>query len=83
MARLAGGFDGERTWNMAKIIKRFLAVAIIAGTMSGCGYAGVAAAGDAAIVARNDWILMGLLRKVYICRITPTGLTQCSSSEDP
>ncbi len=68
---------------MKKSIKRLLAVAMIAGFMSGCGYAGVAAAGDAAIVARNDWILFGLLRKIYVCRITPTGLTQCSNAEDP
>ena len=68
---------------MRKTIKRILAAAMIAGIMSGCGYAGVAAAGDAAIVARNDWILFGLLRKVYVCRITPTGLTQCSNAEDP
>ena len=68
---------------MKKTIKRLFAVAMLAGIMSGCGYAGVAAAGDAAVVVRNDWILFGLLRKVYVCRITPTGLTQCSNAEDP
>ena len=66
-----------------KIIKRLVAVALLGAFLGGCGYAGVATAGDAAVVARNDWILFGLLRKVYVCRITPTGLTQCSSSEDP
>ena len=68
---------------MTKAIKRLAAIAIMGACLGGCGYAGVAAAGDAAIVARNDWILFGLLRKVYICRITPTGLTQCSASESP
>jgi hypothetical protein len=68
---------------MYKSIKRLAAIVVISVTLGGCGYSGVAAVGDAAIVARNDWILFGLLRKVYVCRITPTGLTQCSSSEDP
>ena len=68
---------------MYKTIKRLLAVAIVSATLGGCGYAGVTAVGDAAIVARNDWILFGLLRKIYVCRVTPTGLTQCSASEDP
>jgi hypothetical protein len=50
---------------------------------SACGYAGVATAGDAAVIARNDWFLFGLLRKVYVCKITPAGLTQCSNAEEP
>jgi hypothetical protein len=50
---------------------------------SGCGYAGVATAGDAAIVLRNDWFLFGALRKVYVCKITPGGLTRCSNAETP
>ncbi len=52
-------------------------------TASGCGYAGVAAAGDAVVVTRNDWFLFGLLRKTYVCKITPAGLTQCSNAESP
>jgi hypothetical protein len=50
---------------------------------SGCGYAGVATAGDAAVIVRNDWFLFGALRKVYVCKITPAGLTQCSNAETP
>jgi hypothetical protein len=48
-----------------------------------CGYAAIATAGDAAVVARNDWFLFGALRKVYVCKITPAGLTQCSSAATP
>jgi hypothetical protein len=63
---------------------RALFLALACGwSASGCGYAGVATAGDAAIVLRNDWILFGLLRKVYVCKITPGGLTQCSNAETP
>ena len=68
---------------MSRTIKRLFAIALLTATLGGCGYAGVAAAGDAAIIARNDWILFGLIRNVYVCRITPQGLTQCASAEDP
>jgi hypothetical protein len=60
----------------------FVAIALSC-ALGGCGYAGVATAGDAAVVVRNDWLLFGLLRKVYVCKITPQGLTQCSSSDTP
>lgn len=61
----------------------FVTVALGIGA-SACNYAGVAAVGDAAIIARNDnFITFGLLRKVYVCKITPGGLTQCSTAESP
>lgn len=50
---------------------------------SACGYAAVATAGDAVVIARNDWFLFGALRKVYVCKITPAGVTQCSSADTP
>ncbi|MGD8861337.1 MAG: hypothetical protein PVI30_15115 [Myxococcales bacterium] len=55
----------------------------LGGALGGCGYAGVATAGDAAVVVRNDWFLFGALRKVYVCKITPGGLTQCSAADNP
>jgi hypothetical protein len=68
---------------MPNVLKAvFVALALCAGS-SGCGYAGVATAGDAAVIARNDWFLFGALRRVYVCKITPTGLTQCSDDEAP
>ena len=68
---------------MHKALKALLVALTLAAAASGCGYAGVATAGDAAVIARNDWFLFGLLRKVYVCKITPTGLTQCSEAETP
>lgn len=63
---------------------RTLLLAMVLGFgASACGYAGVATAGDAAVIARNDWLLFGALRKVYVCKITPAGLTQCSNAETP
>ena len=66
----------------SSLMKILVVVALCFGA-GACGYAGIATAGDAAIVTRNDWFLFGLLRKVYVCKITPAGLTQCSSGEHP
>jgi len=63
--------------------KMLLVMAVAAATMSGCAYGGVAASGNTVVVTRNDGFLFGLLRKVYVCQITPTGLTQCSAGEAP
>ncbi|HEX2678191.1 MAG TPA: hypothetical protein VHM19_16165 [Polyangiales bacterium] len=65
--------------------KLALVVLLVAAATSvtGCGYAGVAAAGDAVVVTRNDWFLFGLLRKTYVCKITPQGLTSCANAESP
>ena len=68
---------------MRTVLKAFLLSVALGCVASGCGYAAVATAGDAAIVARNDYLLFGLLRRVYVCKITPQGLTQCSSAEEP
>ena len=64
-------------------LRPWLFALVLCGTLSGCGYAGVATYKDAAIVVKNDWFLFGALRKVYVCRITPHGLEQCSSAESP
>ena len=59
-------------------------VAALLGSLSaGCSYSGVAAAGDKAVVARNDGFLFGLLRKVSVCKVTDSGLTNCQESESP
>lgn len=62
---------------------RLLAVLVLSLSATGCGYASVATSGDAAIVVRNDYLLFGALRKVYVCRITETGLSQCAAQESP
>ena len=68
---------------MRNALRGLLVVLALGVSASACGYAGVATAGDAAVVVRNDWFLFGLLRKVYVCKITPAGLTQCSEAETP
>ena len=54
-----------------------------ASALTGCAYAGVGAVGDKAVVARNDGFLFGILRKVFVCKVTDTGLTSCQSADAP
>ena len=56
---------------------------VVASMLGGCAYSGVAMDGDTVVVARNDGLLFGALRKVYVCQATPTGLANCSSSVSP
>jgi hypothetical protein len=54
------------------------AIALLGMALSGsfgCAYGGIATAPDGSVlVARNDLLLFGLLRKIYSCRPGPTGL---------
>ncbi|MFI5307342.1 MAG: hypothetical protein ACHQ53_08320 [Polyangiales bacterium] len=68
---------------MQKALKALLVATVLGCALNACSYGGVATAGDAAIIARNDNILFGLLRKVYVCKVTPAGLSQCGSAEAP
>ena len=68
---------------MKKGICALLAVAALAGA-SGCGYAGVGTVGaDKVVVARNDGFLFGILRKVFVCKVTDAGLASCAANEAP
>ena len=67
-------------------MKKLMSVALLAAmaTTGACAYGGIAATGDGkAVVARNDGFLFGLLRKVYVCNVTPGGLTGCVAGENP
>ncbi|MCG8556685.1 MAG: hypothetical protein MJD61_15570 [Proteobacteria bacterium] len=68
---------------MRSLIRTLALTVALSSMLTGCFYAGIAASGDAAIVARNDAFLFGALRKVYVCKITSGGLTQCSEAESP
>ncbi len=59
-----------------------IVLASLAGA-TGCAYGGVGVAGDKAVVARNDGFLFGILRKVYVCKVSDTGLTGCAEGESP
>ena len=54
-----------------------------AAPLGGCSYGGVSASGDKVVIARNDNFLFGILRKVYVCKITDAGVTSCAESDSP
>jgi hypothetical protein len=64
---------------MQKLTRKLAALALIGMTMGGafgCAYGGVASAPDGTVyVVRNDMILFGLLRKVFVCKPSATGLS--------
>lgn len=68
-----------------KIITKISAGLLLASTLAtGCAYSGVATTSDnKAIVLKNDALLFGLLRAAYVCDVTPAGLANCQSSENP
>jgi len=66
-----------------KVLFASLTLAAIV-ALTGCAYGGVGVSADGhAVVARNDAFLFGLLRKVFVCQVSPTGLTACGSGESP
>jgi len=67
---------------MKKGIALVLAVAALS-SAAGCSYGGIAAAGDKVVVTRNDNFLFGILRKVYVCKVSDAGLAACQTSEAP
>ena len=70
--------------------KRLSAVALLMATLGGtgavvggCAYSGVAAAPDGTVViTRNDMLLFGLLRKVYVCKVNGDKLA-CTETPAP
>jgi hypothetical protein len=60
-----------------------LVLCAIAAGLGGCAYGGVGAVGDKAVIARNDGFLFGILRKVYVCKVTDSGLASCASADAP
>jgi hypothetical protein len=68
---------------MKKTLLILAAMGILASSATGCAYAGVGGSGDKVVVARNDGFLFGILRTVFVCKVTDAGLSSCNSSEAP
>ena len=63
---------------------KMLLVLLALSMVTGCAYGGVASAGKGrVVVTRNDGFLFGLLRKVFVCKATPNGLSDCREGEAP
>ena len=56
-----------------------LGIACVMALVGCSSYASVAASGDKALVAKNGFFG----KSVYVCTITPTGLTGCAAQESP
>ncbi len=66
-------------------MKKLLSITLVsASLLTGCAYGGIAmnASGDTVAIARNDALLFGLLRKVFICKASDAGVTKCVASEE-
>lgn len=66
--------------------RSILAVALAAfmSALVGCAYGGITATSSKQVVIpRNDWILFGALRKVYVCSVSEMGLGNCNAGEAP
>ena len=67
---------------MKKLLAAVAVVMTAGAIFAGCSYAGVAATSDGKVVLpRNDDFLYGLLRAIYVCKVTDDGLTECKSGE--
>jgi hypothetical protein len=68
---------------MKKVILTSFAILTLAASANGCAYGGIGAVGDKAVVTRNDAFLFGILRKVFVCKVSDSGLTSCQSADAP
>ena len=69
---------------MSKKLKGLVLAAAMATGIGACAYGGVATTADGhAVIARNDTLLFGLLRAVYVCNVTPAGLAGCVAGQAP
>jgi len=62
-------------------LSAFLVLLAFVFTSTGCMYSSVAVDGKTAIVAKTT--LGGLMRNVYVCKVTPEGITDCNEKDVP
>lgn len=64
--------------------KSFLLLITFSFLGSACSYTAVTRLGKGKVaVVKNDGILFGALRKVFVCNATKAGLSNCSTNENP
>jgi len=68
---------------MKKLVAKLVVLGALVGSLSACAYGAVAAAGDKVVITRNDQFLGGALRKVFVCKVTDSGVTNCGNAENP
>lgn len=60
-----------------------LAASALSPVLSGCSYGSIATAGDKVVITRQDGFLFGILRKVFVCKVTDAGAANCASADSP
>ena len=65
-------------------MKKLMGLVVATTMATACAYSpgGVTADGKV-VMAKNVGILFGLLNKVYVCNVTPAGLTGCQAGDAP
>lgn len=65
-------------------MKKLMGLILVSSMATACAYApgGVSADGKAVIV-KNNGFLFGMLNKIFVCNVTPGGLTGCVAGEAP
>jgi hypothetical protein len=64
------------------MIKYVMAAVLGASMLTGCSYSGAAMVGTDRVVITKDG-LAGLIRAVYVCKVTEGGLTDCNAADAP
>ena len=60
------------------------ALLMICLTSMSCSYTSVTRLGKGKVaVVKNDFFLLGALRKIYVCKATKSGLSNCSTNQNP
>ncbi len=68
---------------MSKALMVILMSTFLVGA-TGCAYGNALRVGKSKVlVLKNDGLLFGLMRKAHVCDVTPTGLKNCSTEENP
>ena len=65
---------------------RMIHLALLAICLLGvsCSYTAVTRLGKGKVaVVKNDFFLLGALRKIYVCKATKSGLSNCSTNQNP
>ncbi len=69
---------------MKKLTVFLFAASILASSATGCAYGAIATAGnDKVVIVRQDAFLFGILRKVFVCKVTDGGATACAEGTSP
>ncbi|GAC1586337.1 MAG: hypothetical protein NVS3B20_15470 [Polyangiales bacterium] len=68
---------------MKKTLGFVLCSLMLASSLQACAYGMIATTGDKVVIPRQDMFLFGILRKVFVCKVTDAGVTACATADSP